>query len=746
MNKLKFSVRIQILAIMSFFVLLVGGLSFRSTSSFLKTEKVASLREIQSLRIGKASQSIALNIRKHEQELKKIAAQWPVNPGKISKKWSWIRHRGAVLSKTSKGQKSMSLISTAPSERRIQMYMGFESSGLGVSIATPVKTATGVEWIEGRLSSNQLFSPLKSLNQGPIQALLLDLNGLKSGQSPEKHVLFSSVSSITRLSPFSKELLGKLPRASRKASLPSSSQLELNDGPALLAWGSVPVKNSAQNFQIISYASNHDILAAFQRFLMEQGFLIFLVLGAALFVGFKFASFISKPLETLVEASKVLQTGNFDVRVKIDRSDEIGALAEAFNKMGIGLKQREDDLTSAQNSINRIQMKSEHMKKLSEFTSELSKSLEIADLKQIASKGLGEAFGGITPKALYFNYDSNKSTFTLDTVFPYFPAAIDKASTLTTQNIPGFRLKTVMESSEIAMNSQVFETFKPYIESLEATNVEDLDESKWKIAAIKSTHNVPHGIILYYAENWKADDHGTRARYQFAIESSFDNATMHEEIKEVSIRDGLTGLFNVRHFKALFLEELRRSLSKKSKLAFLFFDVDHFKKFNDTHGHPAGDKVLKQVSSLMRSYFSQKDDIVARYGGEEFVVLLKDTDGNTGVQRAEAFRALIEQDVFEGEQTQPLGKLTISIGVSEYPSHGKTMGDVIQAADDALYDAKKVSRNTVVYAEDVIKKNLAMAKATNLPKNVTPFKDPNSSSPIEDESIEDLFKKVSGDE
>jgi len=750
MGPIKLSVRAQVLGIMSFFILLVGGLSFRSTSKFLATEKISSLREIQSLRIEKASQEVAENLDQLEKELVSIASKWPLPINAINQHWTWIRYRGELVSHSPKFKNSSSLLQNLPSQRSLKTYISFEPNQLGLSISVPVSTDTGIQWIEGRMASGRLFSPLQTLNQGPIQALVLDLNAIKQGGDASMHVLYSSRNTTGSLDSISKHILKRLPGSSKRPSLPSSSEIELDDGLALLSWGTIPLNNTAQGFQVISFASYDAILSAFQRFLLEQGFLVFLILGAGIIAALKFSNLISKPLVALVEASKILQSGNFDINVNIKRSDEIGDLAKAFNKMSRGLKQREEDLALAQNSLNRIQLKTESMKKLSEFTSELSKTLELLELKKIAAKGVAIAFSEKMPEALFFTYNGSSEDFTLSASYPSNESISEQSfPPLAGSKIPGFRVKTAMESGDFEINQNALKIFQPYFQCLELLEASfQAGKGDWKALLIRSSKKIPHGILLFRADNWDHESAKIKTRYQFAIEGSLDNATMHEEIVEVSVRDGLTGLFNVRHFKILFLEEIRKALAKKQNLCFLFFDVDHFKKFNDTHGHPAGDKVLKQVASLMRSYFSNKSDVIARYGGEEFVVLLKNCSGKDGMRRADAFRALIEQDIFEGEETQPLGKLTVSIGVSEYPTHGQTIGDVIQAADDALYEAKKVSRNTVVYADDLHTKSQII-----LPDNVMKMhtSDSNASEDLttedlEDLSIEDLFKKAIGDE
>jgi diguanylate cyclase (GGDEF)-like protein len=120
-------------------------------------------------------------------------------------------------------------------------------------------------------------------------------------------------------------------------------------------------------------------------------------------------------------------------------------------------------------------------------------------------------------------------------------------------------------------------------------------------------------------------------------------------------------------------------------------DVDHFKKYNDNHGHQAGDEVLARVSTLLRNSI-RPYDCAARYGGEEFLVVLSATSLDRARESAERIRKQVRVEQFEG------GLVTISIGVAEYPSQGDTAKSVIGQADAALYEAKRAGRDRVVCA------------------------------------------------
>jgi diguanylate cyclase (GGDEF)-like protein len=124
----------------------------------------------------------------------------------------------------------------------------------------------------------------------------------------------------------------------------------------------------------------------------------------------------------------------------------------------------------------------------------------------------------------------------------------------------------------------------------------------------------------------------------------------------------------------------------------LMADVDEFKKYNDAFGHPAGDEVLKKVADILLGS-TRAVDCTARYGGEEFAVLLTDTTGHAALEIAERIRARVAEQEFPGR------KITISIGVAEFPQHGRTAEAVVSSADEALYEAKRKGRNRVVLAD-----------------------------------------------
>jgi diguanylate cyclase (GGDEF)-like protein len=175
------------------------------------------------------------------------------------------------------------------------------------------------------------------------------------------------------------------------------------------------------------------------------------------------------------------------------------------------------------------------------------------------------------------------------------------------------------------------------------------------------------------------------------------NALLYEKTMQMSKTDGLTGLKNHREFKEAFQAESLRAKRYNGRFTLVMLDVDHFKNYNDANGHPQGDVLLKKMAELIRDNLKETD-IVARYGGEEFAILLLETAKDHGIIIAERLLGMIDWYKFPKEKTQPNGKVTVSIGVSGFPDDGDTAEAVLQAADDALYRAKRDGRNRVAAA------------------------------------------------
>ena len=175
------------------------------------------------------------------------------------------------------------------------------------------------------------------------------------------------------------------------------------------------------------------------------------------------------------------------------------------------------------------------------------------------------------------------------------------------------------------------------------------------------------------------------------------NALLHEELERLSVTDRLTELYNHGYFQQRLEEELGRASRFGHTLSLIMLDIDDFKNFNDTYGHPRGDRVLQAVSQVIRDNLREMD-VAARYGGEEFVVVLPETDAEGAAAVAERIRASVAVFGFVGLDTEgPISK-TVSVGVATYPDHATTQSALIETADSAMYDAKRDGKNKVSVA------------------------------------------------
>jgi diguanylate cyclase (GGDEF)-like protein len=180
------------------------------------------------------------------------------------------------------------------------------------------------------------------------------------------------------------------------------------------------------------------------------------------------------------------------------------------------------------------------------------------------------------------------------------------------------------------------------------------------------------------------------------ISLAIANAKLRDQLRDQSIRDALTGMFNRRYILETSRREFSRAARSGQSVSVLSMDIDHFKKFNDNHGHDAGDTVLRAVADSLKASF-QNEDVVCRFGGEEFVAILPGAPVDMAAQRAEDIRSKIESMVVRYVDGN-LPRVTISIGVASFPHAGDNFQAVMKVADEALYSAKDGGRNQVQLA------------------------------------------------
>jgi two-component system chemotaxis response regulator CheY len=169
---------------------------------------------------------------------------------------------------------------------------------------------------------------------------------------------------------------------------------------------------------------------------------------------------------------------------------------------------------------------------------------------------------------------------------------------------------------------------------------------------------------------------------------------LETRLREMAAHDRLTGLFNRYAFDHRLADEVERARRYGRPLSFILLDLDHFKQYNDSHGHPRGDALLSEFGSVLTAGV-RATDFIARYGGEEFAIILPETDAANALVVAEKIRTATQAYPFPRRESQPGGAITVSVGVASFPAPIADSAKLLESADRALYQAKHAGRNRV---------------------------------------------------
>ena len=424
-----------------------------------------------------------------------------------------------------------------------------------------------------------------------------------------------------------------------------------------------------------------------------------LLLIALAFAAAMTAGLIKRPLERIIAGGKSIAGGDFSHRIPIAGSDEFGTLAELFNNIAVRLRAEQTmnqrasaELRDANEELVVRGSELEARGRIIDVLGKMAHRLQSCDSEEEFADVVRRFASQVLPQVPGVLYLLNNSRNMLR-------AAAEWNSP--SHHRPDFRppdcwalrrghahfvsgvdvevvCHHVTESPDLSyrcfpMLSQGETLGLLYIEEPPAADAERLAAARAAIA--------DHWRIEIMVEN---------------IALALGNHRLREALRIQSIRDPLTGLFNRRYLEETLEIEFARASRAKTPLSIMMIDVDHFKRFNDTFGHDAGDAVLKSVAQALNAGM-RRGDITCRYGGEEFTIFAPGAALADGERRADALRQAIAS-LSLVHNGRPLGTITASFGVAAFPLHGATPAEVLQAADEALFRAKKAGRNRVEIA------------------------------------------------
>ncbi len=466
----------------------------------------------------------------------------------------------------------------------------------------------------------------------------------------------------------------------------------------------------AQNgWKILFVQNQEEVYELVSSFRKNLYWILFITISVAVIIALIISQNIALPILQVTKGTNELASGRYDVRIKIKSSDEVGRLANNFNFMADSLATKMEELRIAYLELqDKAELITQQNRDLDRKVFETTTLYKISHMMSEVGFDIDKLLDIIIEKSIEAAKATKGSLMLLDDSQEYLEVqrVIMWDETLNRAvPIENFKKNIKIKPGE-GIAGKVLVTGEMLIinQPENDPNFKQFDDNERFIQNICcipiKVNNITFGVINIVD---KVDGSSFEKRDTDLLMAMVNQAAIvldNTKLFKLAITDGLTGLYLVRHFKNKLASEEKRAKRYNKIFSILFFDIDHFKKFNDTYGHHIGDEVLKQVASIFKNSLRDGIDIAARYGGEEMIALLPETDIKGAYIVAERLRNAVANHEFTGYKTSL--HVTISIGISEFPSSDTDSLELIRKADTALYQSKEGGRNkTTIYTTEM---------------------------------------------
>ncbi len=431
------------------------------------------------------------------------------------------------------------------------------------------------------------------------------------------------------------------------------------------------------------------------------------------------------PLEALMKTYEIVKSGNYKTRINIEENNhsQLVKLCIACNQLLDLLNEKDQKIEETSKQLVKMEDLKSHNQHLRKNNLELeNRVINLKEQNQELSalfKVTQTMVSSLDQQLLYERIlQTLKETLKCTVCVLYvFQPGSDTLRAVKVQGLFGVDVKAITVelgqelAGEAALNQKL-----GYLPDLSLSNnkpkyVNEIISEGSLLSVPLTVQNRLIGVVNLHQDGCNSFSTTSQQIAQaIANQASIaiENARLYEKTKTLSATDELTGLSNRRQFQEYLLRELAQARRHHNSFSILMIDIDHFKLYNDHHGHLKGDIVLKKVASLLLQN-TRGVDLVARFGGEEFVMLLPKSNKPNSLSVAEKLRMCVEKEYFSGaEKSQPGQRLTISIGISHFPGDSSDIYDLMNLADNALYEAKKQGRNKCIsWEKDLIADNPA---------------------------------------